>query len=130
MELHVGYETVAPWALVRTDVPDESSRRAGVAPKAILRADEVGGRIVLDGETTLGGVPVEAWEYRIANRSAIEWVLDQYKEKKPRDPTIRDRFNTYRFSDHKEEVVELLGRVVAVSVETVRIVGEMPEARR
>lgn len=130
MELHVRYETVARWALVRTDVPDESSRRAGVAPKAILRADKVGGRIVLDGETTLGGVPVQAWEYRIANRSAIEWVLDQYKEKKPRDPTIRDRFDTYRFSDHKEEVIELLGRVVAVSVETVRIVGEMSNARR
>lgn len=129
-ELHVGYEAVAPWALVRTDVPDESSQRAGVAPKAILRADKVGGRIVLDGETTLGGVPVEAWEYRIANRSAIEWVLDQYKEKKPRDPAIRDRFDTYRFSDHKEEVIELLGRVVAVSVETVRIVGEMSNARR
>ena len=30
-------------------------------------------------------------------RSALEWVLDQYKEKKPKDPTIREKFNNYRF---------------------------------
>lgn len=130
MELHIGYESVSPWPLARTDVPDERARRAGLAPKTMLKADKAGGRIVLDGETTLAGVPPEAWEYRIANRSAIEWVLDQYKEKKPRDPTIREHFDSYRFEDSKEEVVELLGRVAAVSVRTVRIVGEMRSAKR
>jgi len=53
------------------------------------------------------------------------WVLDQYKEKKPRDATIREKFNTYRFADYKEEVIELLERVCAVSVETVGIVDEI-----
>jgi hypothetical protein len=38
-------------------------------------------------------------------------ILDQYKEKKPRDPTIREKFNTYRFADYKEKVVDLLMRV-------------------
>ena len=52
-------------------------------------------------------------------------VLDQYKEKKPRDPTIRERFNTYRFADYKEEVIELLGRVCAVSVRTMDVVDGM-----
>ena len=52
-------------------------------------------------------------------------MLDQYKEKTPRDPTIRERFNTYRFADHKERVIDLLQRVCAVSVETVRIVNEL-----
>ena len=52
-------------------------------------------------------------------------MLDQYKEKTPRDPTIRERFNTYRFADHKERVIELLQRVCTVSVETVRIVDEL-----
>ena len=71
------------------------------------------------------GVPAEAWEYRLGNRSALEWVLDQYKERKPRDPTIRERFNTYRFADHKERVVDLLGRVCAVSAFTTTIVNEL-----
>ena len=70
-------------------------------------------------------MPAEAWAYRLGSRSALEWVLDQYKEKTPRDPTIREKFNTYRFADHKERVIDLLQRVCAVSVETVRIVNEL-----
>ncbi|MEO8587795.1 MAG: hypothetical protein ABI432_00350 [Flavobacteriales bacterium] len=34
----------------------------------------------------------------LGNRTALEWVLDQYKEKTPMDPTIREKFNTYRFA--------------------------------
>ena len=79
--------------------------------KPRLRADRERGVIILDERTTLAGVPPEAWEYRLGSRSALEWVLDQYKEKKPRDPTIRERFNTYRFADHKEKVIDLLQRV-------------------
>jgi predicted helicase len=57
-------------------------------------------------------------------------VLDQYKEKKPKDPTIREKFDTYRFADHKEKVIDLLARVTTVSVETVRIVAAMKAAGR
>jgi predicted helicase len=52
-------------------------------------------------------------------------VLDQYKEKKPKDPTIREKFDTYRFADHKEKVIDLLMRVTTVSVETVRMTQAM-----
>lgn len=82
--------------------------------------------LALDGLTTLSGVPAEAWAYRLGNRSALEWVLERHKEREPKDPTIRAHFNTYRFADHKERVVELLGRVTAVSVETMRILARMP----
>jgi predicted helicase len=40
---------------------------------------------------------------------------------------IAEKFNTYKFAEYKESVIELLGRVCAVSVETMRIVREMPE---
>ena len=39
-----------------------------------------------------------------ATAPALDWVLDQYKEKTPKDPTIREKFNTYRFADYKEKV--------------------------
>ncbi len=68
--------------------------------------------------TTLSDVPPEAWEYQLGNRSALEWVLDQHKERKPRHPTIAERFNTYQSADHKERVIDLLRRVCAVSVRT------------
>ena len=88
------------------------------------------GCIVLDSQTTLSGVPPEAWDYKLGNRSALEWILDQYKEKKPKDPTIREKFNTYCFADYKEKVIDLLARVTRVSVETQAIVMAMRSAAR
>jgi predicted helicase len=58
----------------------------------------------------------------------LEWILDQYKEKKPKDPTIAEKFNTYRFVDYKEKVIDLLKRVTTVSVETMKIIGEMEKS--
>ena len=130
MALHIGYEQAAPFALVRTDVPDERVRASGQSPKCILKSDKDAGRIVVDSETTLSGVPREAWAYLLGNRCAIDWVLNQYKEKKPKDPTIRAKFDSYRFADHKEKVIDLLMRVTTVSVETVRIVAAMKGAGR
>ena len=121
LDLHIRFETTEPWPLERLD-------QDGVTPKrAILRADKDSGIITLDEQTTLTGVPAEAWEYRLGSRSALEWILDQYKEKKIKDPTIREQFNTYRFADHKERVIDLLGRVCAVSAFTTTIVGELSQ---
>ena len=53
-------------------------------------------------------------------------VLDQWKEHAISDPTVTEKFNTYRFADHKESVIALLPRVCAVSVETTKIVRAMP----
>lgn len=130
MALHIGYETVEPWPLTRTDTPDEKAREAGVTPKAMLKADRDNGIIRLDTETTLSGIPAEAWDYRLGNRSGLDWILDQYKEKTPKDPTIREKFNTYRFADYKEKVADLIARVARVSVETVAITEAMKGARR
>jgi predicted helicase len=130
MALHIGYEAVEPFALKRSDVPDDKASAAGQPPKPALKADKDAGTITLDSETTLAGVPPEAWRYQLGNRCAIDWVLDQHKEKKPKDPTIRAKFDTYRFADHKEKVIDLLARVTTVSVETMRIVDAMLEAKR
>ena len=130
MDLHIGYEAIAPAKLTHTDVPDEKAKKAGFAPKAMLKADKGAGQIVLDSETTLSGIPPEAWDYKLGNRSALEWILDQYKESKPRDPTIREKFDTYRFADYKEQVIDLLCRVTTVSVETTTIVNSMAKTPR
>ena len=119
LDLHLGFETVEPYPLERRDTE-------GAGPgRAILRADRKRDIITLDEQTTLAGVPWQAWVYQLGSRSALEWVLDQYKERKPRDPTIVARFNTYRFADYKERVIDLLQRVCTVSVATMRIVDGM-----
>lgn len=124
LDLHIGYEGVEPYALTRVDTPDPK-RAEGTSPVVKLKSDPETGNIVLDSETQLTGAPPRAWDYRLGNRSAIDWVLDQHKEKTPKDPTIREKFNTYRFADYKDHVIDLLGRVVAVSLATVDIVEAM-----
>jgi len=111
-------------------VRDDKARDAGLAPKTILKADREAGTIRLDSETTLSGIPADVWEYRLGNRTALDWILDQYKEKTPRDPTIRGKFNTYRFADYKEHVADLIARVTRVSVETVEITRAMAAVPR
>ena len=130
LDLHIGYESVEPWPVTRRDTPDDRARAAGLAPRVILKSDPTAGTVTLDSETVLSGIPAAAWDYRLGNRSAIDWVLDQHREKTPKDPTIRAKFNTYRFADHKERVAGLLARVVRVSVETMEIVAEIAAARR
>jgi predicted helicase len=51
-------------------------------PRVVLRADHETGIIVLDSETQLSGVPSKAWNYKLGNRSALDWVLDQHKERR------------------------------------------------
>lgn len=118
MELHINYETINPYPLKRIDIPLDK-------PKPKLKADKPNGKIILDDITTLENIPDIAWEYRLGNRSALEWILDQYKEKKPKDKTIADKFNTYRFADYKEQVIDLLCRVCTVSVDTIEIIQKM-----
>ncbi|WP_375561561.1 type ISP restriction/modification enzyme [Bernardetia sp. OM2101] len=121
MELHLDYEKVEKQDLQR----EENTLKSSSLNKTKLKADKKKSEIILDEQTTLKNIPALAWEYKLGNRSALEWILDQYKEKKPRDETIRERFNTYKFEDYKEEVIELLQRVCTVSVKTMEIVGEM-----
>ena len=118
LDLHIGFESAEPYPLKRVDTGVEAKR-------TILGADKDNGRIVLDDVTTLTDVPADAWRYRLGSRSALEWVLDQYKERKPKDPTIAEKFNTYRFADYKEQVIDLLRRVCTVSVRTMDIVDDM-----
>lgn len=122
MELHIEYETAKPYKLTITHAKGKDKTEE---PKTKLKIDKEQGIIVLDENTSLSGIPEEAWEYKLGNRSAIEWVLDQYREKKPKDPTIAEKFNTYRFADYKNQVIELLKKVCTVSAETVRILKEM-----
>jgi len=121
MELHINYETINPYPLTRVN----SSETEITNPKPKLKADKIKNEIILDTVTSLTDIPKTAWEYRLGNRSALEWILDQYKEKKPKDETIAKQFNNYRFADYKEQVINLLMRVCTVSVETVKIIQAM-----
>jgi predicted helicase len=120
MELHLNYETIQPYGLQQVEIATKEN------PKAKLKADKINGVITLNENTQLIGINAIAWEYKLGNRSALEWILDQYKEKKPKDPTIAKLFNTYKFVDYKEQVIDLLQRVCTVSVKTMETIQKMP----
>ncbi len=123
LKLHIGYEKVKPWPITRVEADKEP--KPGAMARPILRPVAEAGEVIVDAQTKLTGIPQGAWDYRLGNRSAIDWVLDQHKEKTIKDPTVREKFNTYRFADYKESMITLLAKVVRVSVETNAITDAM-----
>ena len=71
---------------------------------------------------TLGGIPEEAFQYRLENRSALEWVVDQYRVKTDRWSGI---VNDPNRTDDETYIVDLIQKVIGVSVETVEIVERL-----
>lgn len=122
MGLHLNFETVEPWPLNLQLIDDPDA-----VPKVRLKADRDRGTITLTDHRVLTGIPPQAWNYKLGNRSALDWILDQYKEKKPKDPTIAKLFDTYRFTDYQDKVTDLLARVCAVSMKTMGIVENMAQ---
>jgi predicted helicase len=122
MELHLNYEQAKPFEL---ETKINTLKNPNAIPKAKLKANKLTGEIIIDEKTTLTGIPKTAWEYKLGNRSALEWILDQYKESKSRDQTIAEKFNTYKFTDYKEEIIELLKKVCTVSVESMKITNNL-----
>ena len=82
--------------------------------------------VVVNDSLRLGPLPAECFEYRLGNRSALEWVLDQYQVTKDKRSGIESDPN--RPLDDKEYIVRLVRRVVTVSVETVKLVNELAQA--
>ena len=68
---------------------------------------------------TLDWVPAEVFQYRLGHRSALEWVVDQYRVKTDRRSGIENNPNR---GDDEEYIVDLIRKVISVSLETVRIV--------
>jgi len=124
MDLHTKFEEAPPYPLTRVDENPDKIRKA---IKPILIARKESNCIEIDTLTKLTKIPKEAWDFNMGTYSAMEWILERYKENNSRYETINEKFDTYRFSDYKEQVIDLLMRVCTVSIETMRIVKEMEE---
>jgi predicted helicase len=72
---------------------------------------------------TLKGIPLETYEYRLGNRSALEWVIDQYQVSTDKRSGITNDPNR----DDREYILRLIGQVITVGLETVHIVKSLPE---
>lgn len=81
-------------------------------------------QLVYNDFLTLSGVPPEIFEYRLGNRSALEWVIDQYQLTTDRRSGITNDPNR---AEDPQYILRLVAQVVTVSLETVKIVRALPE---
>ena len=114
-EIHVGYEDVEEYPLSFVETPDTPLDWR--VEKMRLSKDKT--EIKYNDFLTLDGIPAKVFDYKLGNRSALEWVIDQYRVKTDKRSGI---VNDPNRADDPEYIVRLIGKVVAVSLETVEIV--------
>ena len=119
-EIHVGYEDVEEYPLRFVETPDTPLDWR--VEKMKLSKDKTG--VKYNDFLTLDGIPARALNYRLGNRSALEWVIDQYRVKTDKRSGI---VNDPNREDDEEYIVRLIQKVVAVSLETVEIVEGLAE---
>ena len=118
--LHLDYEKLEPYPLKWVETPGVPLSYR-VEDKMRLSKDKTS--LVVNPSLTLAGIPAETLQYRLGNRSALDWVIDQYQVSKDKRSGIESDPNR---ADDPEYIVRLVGQVVRVSLETVRIVRALP----
>ena len=117
-DLHINYETLEPYPLQWIENPSVPLSYR-VEDKMRLSKDERSVRV--NHSLTLAGIPLETLQYRLGNRSALEWAIDQYQVAEHYG--IRSDPNR---ADDEQYIVRLVGQIVRVSLETVRLVSSLP----
>ena len=125
--LHLDYETSERYELDWQAPKKPISYRIDKMLPQNKRKSEVGytvyDRLKVNGSLTLRGIPERAFAYRLGNRSALDWIVDQYRVKTDKRSGIVHDPNGY--SDDERYIVQLVERVVGVSLQTVEIVDEL-----
>ena len=119
-DIHVGYEQMPAYPLTLVETPGKPLNWR--VEKMRLSRDKT--QIRYNEFLTLAGIPAQAFAYRLGNRSALEWVLDQYRVKVDKRSGI---VNDPNRADDPQYIVQLIGKVIAVSVDTAEIVEGLPE---
>jgi len=143
-DLHMGYESVEPYALEGLDAapdggdPEASYRFYAVSDKKMRfgkptpeqmatgeRADRT--MIRYNERVTLSGIPEEAYRYQLGSRSAIEWIIDRYYIRSDKASGLVNNPNDWALEvGDPRYILDLLARIVTVSLETMKIVDSLP----
>jgi predicted helicase len=114
MKLHIEYEQQPEYPLDRK----ETGKLDWLVEKMSLSKDKT--QLKYNGFLTLSNIPPQVYEYRLGNRSAVEWVIDQYQVSTDKRSGI---VNDPNREDDPEYIVRLIGQVIHVSLETVKLVN-------
>ncbi len=120
-ELHVDYEKQQEYPLEQREKP-RAKLDLRVERMRLSKNDKQ--TLIYNDFLTLTGIPKEVYDYRLGNRSALEWVIDQYQVSTDKRSGITNDPNR---PDDPEYILRLIGQVITVSLETVKIVNALPD---
>ena len=119
-EIHIGYEDADEYPIKKIETPGKPLDWR--VEKMRLSKDKT--QIKYNDFLALDGIPAKVFDYRLGNRSALEWVIDQYRVKTDKRSGI---INDPNRADDPQYIVKLIGKVITVSLETVEIVESLPD---
>ena len=127
---HLNYETIEPFALQQAgelDLGDPAYYQVQKMQFAKKGKEVDKTTINVNSRLRLSGIPMEAYDYIVNGKSAIEWVMERYQITVDKDSSIRNDPNAWATeSGQPDYIVNLVKRVVRVSVETVKLVKALP----
>ena len=131
-DLHVNYESAEPYEGVKIEGEDSRNYRVeqlkyGKIPGKTGNAGKDKSVIVYNGSIVIRNIPLEAQEYVVNRKSALDWLVERIGVSVDKDSGIVNDFN--KFAEEKGEpryCLDLILRVITVSLETLRIVRSLP----
>jgi predicted helicase len=134
-DLHLGYETAKPYPLAETVTEtvtgtlDQSDRDTLRVNKMRFKSKTDHSALIYNSHITLSGIPDDAHRYRLGSRSALEWIIERYQIKTDSNGSgIVNDPNTW-CEEHNDPryIIDLIKRIVTVSITTMSIVEALPE---
>jgi len=131
-DLHVNYETVEPYPV--TYKQGDPRTWVVMDPKAFYRVTKMkfGGKrddtdkatVIYNANITMTDIPLEAYDYVVNGKPALEWVMERQVVKTDKDSGIVNDANDYAVETMNNPAypLELFQRVITVSLETMKIV--------
>lgn len=130
-KLHLNYETAKPYPVTEDKQAIMLDDTDWQVEKMRFGSSKVRGKdksiIHYNTKLTLRDIPLEAYDYIVNGRSAIEWIMERYAVTVDKDSGIRNDPNDWcREHNDPKYIVKLLKRVVHVSIETIDILKSLP----
>jgi predicted helicase len=118
-DLHVNYENAKEFPLDKVETTGQKLNWE--VEKMRLSKDKT--TIIYNDFLSLTGIPPETFEYKLGNRSALDWIIEQYHIKTDKRSGITNNPNR---PDEPDYIVKLICKIVTVSLKTVKIISNLP----
>ena len=119
-DLHVGYESAAPYPLVNRDTTPNGVPFSFSVEKMRWRDDKA--TLIVNASIELSGFTPEMFDYRLGNRSALDWVVESYRVKTDARSGLVSDPNR---DDEPRFILDLIARVATVSLQTSKLVAQL-----